>query len=159
MELGDLLEMDFPARPAHASSIPAGLTKALGVTPTEVFDSEEDLLVVLESEDAVRAVRPDFDALARLECRSVIITSKGERSDFVSRFFAPRVGVNEDPVTGSSHCVLVPYWAGVLGKNELHAFQVSKRGGELFCTYAGARVKIAGKAVLYMQGTVTLPNA
>ena len=152
----DLLEMDFPARPAYAQSPSAGLKEALGVSPQEIFGSAEDLLVVLDSEKIVREVKPDFIALDRVACRGTIITARGDRSDFVSRFFAPRVGIPEDPVTGSAHCVLTPYWAGVLRKTDLHAFQVSKRGGELFCTHAGERVKISGKAALYMEGTITL---
>jgi PhzF family phenazine biosynthesis protein len=156
VERGALLDMDFPARPAHAMTSPAGLKEALKVELKEVFGSEEDLLVVLDNEKAIREMQPDFGALNRVECRGVIVTAKGDRSDFVSRFFAPRVGIPEDPVTGSAHCVLIPYWAGVLRKNDLHAFQISKRGGELFCANAGDRVKIAGKAVLYMEGTITV---
>ncbi|MFZ2631540.1 MAG: PhzF family phenazine biosynthesis protein [Desulfosalsimonadaceae bacterium] len=152
----DLLEMDFPSRPVYARTPPDGLKEGLGILPEEVFDSEEDLLVVLDSEKTVREVRPDFAALERVVCRCVIITARGDRSDFVSRCFAPRVGIPEDPVTGSAHCVLIPYWAGVFGKNDLHAFQVSKRGGELFCKLAGDRVKISGKAVLYMEGAITI---
>jgi PhzF family phenazine biosynthesis protein len=152
----DLLELDFPARPASARTPPAGLRQALGIAPKEVFGSAEDLLVVLESQKAVQEVKPDFGALERVACRGTIITARGDQCDFVSRFFAPRVGIPEDPVTGSAHCVLIPYWAGVLGKNDLHAFQISKRGGELFCTHAGNRVKFSGKAVLYMEGTITI---
>lgn len=151
---GDLLEMDFPARPAHRRAAPAGLAEALGVTPCEVLDSAEDLLVLVESEAVVRAVRPDFAALARIECRGVIVTAPGEGCDFVSRFFAPRVGIAEDPVTGSAHCVLTPYWAAVLGRDRLQARQVSQRGGELFCRNAGDRVAISGRAVLYLTGTI-----
>jgi PhzF family phenazine biosynthesis protein len=146
--------MDFPAIAAHIISHPAGLTDALGVTPQETLGSAEDLLVVLDTDLTVREVQPDFLALARIECRGIIITARGERCDFVSRFFAPRLGVQEDPVTGSSHSVLAPYWAGRLGKDDLHAFQVSKRGGELFCTHAGERVKISGQAALYMEGMI-----
>ncbi len=152
---GDLLEMNFPAIASHAISPPAGLDDALGVTPKETLSSVEDLLVLLDSEKAVRVVQPDFPALARIACRGIIVTASGDKCDFVSRFFAPRIGVPEDPVTGSSHCVLAPYWAGVLGKNDLHAFQLSKRGGELFCTNAGDRVKIFGRAALYLEGTIT----
>ena len=163
---GDLLEMDFPARPAHETAPPSGLEEALrGENPPEspfakgglcrkIFGSAEDILVVLEDEKAVRALQPDFQALMKVKCRGVIVTARGERSDFVSRFFAPRVGVPEDPVTGSAHCVLIPYWAGVLGKNVLQALQVSKRGGELFCESRGDRVRIAGKAVLYLEGAI-----
>ena len=152
----DLLEMDFPARPVFVRTPPAGLNEALRVTPQEIFGSAEDLLVVLDNEKTVREVEPDFVALERVKCRGTIITARGDRSDFVSRFFAPRVGIPEDPVTGSAHCVLIPYWAGMLDKNVLHAFQVSRRGGELFCTNAGARVRISGKAVLYLEGTITI---
>jgi PhzF family phenazine biosynthesis protein len=153
---GDLLEMDFPAIAAHIITPPAGIKEALEVAPQEVLGSAEDLLVVLDSEKTVREVQPDYLALARIECRGIIITAQGERCDFVSRFFAPRLGIPEDPVTGSSHSVLAPYWAGKLGKSDLHAFQVSKRGGELFCTHAGERVKISGQAALYMEGTITI---
>ena len=153
-----LFEMNFPARAPHAISPPAGLKEALGVTPRETLASVEDLLVVLDGEKAVRDVQPDFPALAQIACRGIIVTAGGNQSDFVSRFFAPRLGLPEDPVTGSSHCVLAPYWAGVLGKNDLYASQLSKRGGELFCTYAGNRVKISGKAVLFLEGTIMITH-
>jgi PhzF family phenazine biosynthesis protein len=152
----DLLEMDFPSRPAKSRTPPIGLKEALGVVPKEILGSVEDMLVVLDSEKAVRDVQPDFSMLDRIECRGTIVTARGDRSDFVSRFFAPRVGIPEDPVTGSAHCVLIPYWANVLHKNDLHAFQISKRGGELFCTFMGERVKISGKAALYMEGTIMI---
>jgi PhzF family phenazine biosynthesis protein len=151
-----LLEMDFPARPAFMMNMPAGLAEALRVKPQDVFGSEEDLLVVLDSESTVRAVQPDFAALNAVTERGVIITARGKKSDFVSRFFAPRVGIPEDPVTGSAHCVLVPYWSGVLGKSDFHAFQVSRRGGELFCRNLGERVMICGRATLYMKGSINL---
>ncbi len=131
-------------------------TEALGVSPVAVLGSAEDILIVLDSEKAVQEVKPDFRALEQVECRGTIVTARGSRSDFVSRFFAPRVGVAEDPVTGSAHCVLIPYWANVLGKKELYALQLSKRGGELFCVDAGERVKISGRAVLYLEGTITV---
>jgi PhzF family phenazine biosynthesis protein len=153
--VGELLEMNFPARAPRAISPPTGLKDTLGIAPRETLSSVEDLLVVLDSEKAVRAVQPDFPALARIDCRGIIVTAAGNQCDFVSRFFAPRLGVPEDPVTGSSHCVLAPYWAGVLGKKDLHAFQLSKRGGELFCTYTGDHVKISGRAALYLEGTIT----
>ncbi len=153
---GDVLEMDFPARPASPQVAPDGLSRALGVTPEKVYGSEEDLMVLLDSEKAVVEVQPDFSVLEQIDCRGVIITAQGEGCDFVSRFFAPRVGVPEDPVTGSAHCVLIPYWEKVLNRKHLHARQVSKRGGELFCRLVDDRVKISGKAVLYLEGTVTL---
>jgi len=152
----EVLEMDFPARPAYARTPPEGLSHALGVTPKKVFGSAEDLMVILDNEKVVLEVQPDFSALEQLDCRGIIITAQGDRSDFVSRFFAPSVGIPEDPVTGSAHCVLIPYWATVLGKKELYALQVSKRGGELFCGFADERVKISGKAALYLEGTITI---
>jgi PhzF family phenazine biosynthesis protein len=151
-----LLEMDFPSRPVHSMNPPSGLKEALGVSPLAILGSAEDLLMVVDSERAVRELKPDFSALERLECRGTIVTSRGTQSDFVSRCFAPRFGVPEDPVTGSAHCVLVPYWSRELHKKNLHAFQVSKRGGELFCVDAGDRVKISGRAVLYLEGVVTI---
>jgi len=151
---GRLFEMNFPARPARPCRAPSGLADALGVRPLEVLDSEEDLLVVVDSEAAVRAVRPDFAALNDVTERGVIVTARGEKSDFVSRFFAPRVGIPEDPVTGSAHCVLIPYWSALLGIEHLHAYQVSARGGEIFGRNAGERVKIAGRAALYLKGSI-----
>jgi PhzF family phenazine biosynthesis protein len=153
---GENLEMDFPARPAYSQDPPDGLSHSLGVAPEKVYGSEEDLMVVLDSEKAVVEVQPDFAALEQMDCRGIIITARGDHCDFVSRFFAPRVGVPEDPVTGSAHCVLIPYWAAVLDKKELYARQVSKRGGELFCGLADARVRISGKAALYLEGTIMI---
>ena len=151
---GELLEMDFPALPARPVATPAGLAEALGVEPRQVLESAEDWLVVLDDEAAVRALKPNFPALEKMPCRCAVPTARGNHSDFVSRAFAPRLGIPEDPVTGSSHCVLTPYWAEVLGKDELHAFQVSARGGELFCRNAGARVKLAGRAAVYLEGLI-----
>lgn len=153
---GEILEMDFPARPAYPTDPPDGLRQALGVAPENVYGSEEDLMVVLDSEKTVADVQPDFAALEKVDCRGIIITARGGHCDFVSRFFAPCVGIPEDPVTGSAHCVLIPYWAAVLEKKELYARQVSKRGGELFCGLAGDRVRISGKAALYLEGTITI---
>ncbi|MEE9913629.1 MAG: PhzF family phenazine biosynthesis protein [Deltaproteobacteria bacterium] len=152
----DLMEMDFPARSARPMGAPAGLAAALNVKPVDVFSSEEDILVLLDSEKTVRQAAPDFAALEKIPCRGVIITAPGGQSDFVSRFFAPRVGISEDPVTGSAHSVLIPFWAEKLRKNDLYALQVSARGGELFCGHRGGRVTIAGRAVLYMEGTITV---
>ncbi len=153
---GDLFEMDFPSRPPTSERSADEIREAICVLPLKVFGSEEDLLVIIEDEQSVRDLRPDFTALGALQARGVIVTAKGEKSDFVSRFFAPTVGVPEDPVTGSSHCVLVPYWAGVLKKSDLHALQVSRRGGELFCQYRKDRVSIAGRAALYLEGTIAI---
>ena len=151
---GDLFEMDFPALPAKPVEPPAGLAAALGVAPRAVLASVEDWLVVLDDEAAVRGLKPDFAALERMPCRCVVPTARGTAVDFVSRAFAPRLWIPEDPVTGSAHCVLAPYWAAVLGKNELHALQVSARGGEVFCRVAGPRVKLAGRAVVYLEGVI-----
>jgi PhzF family phenazine biosynthesis protein len=151
---GDLFEMDFPALPAKPVEPPAGLAAALGVAPREVLASVEDWLVLLDDEAAVRGVKPDFAALEQMPCRCVVPTARGRNVDFVSRAFAPRLGIPEDPVTGSAHCVLAPYWAGVLGKDELHALQLSARGGEVFCRCAGQRVKLAGRAVVYLEGVI-----
>ncbi|NLV30323.1 MAG: PhzF family phenazine biosynthesis protein [Acidobacteria bacterium] len=153
---GDLLALDFPARPVLGAIGARDLEAALGLLPLEAHTSAEDLLAVLDSEQTVRRLDPDIAALGRLPCRGVIVTARGDRCDFVSRFFAPRVGIPEDPVTGSAHCVLIPYWAAKLGKGSLHAFQVSRRGGELFCENRGGRVAISGRAALYLEGTIRL---
>ena len=153
---GDLIRLDFPVDvPRPVAPLP-GLQQALGITPQEVLTSRIKYLLALASEAEVRVLAPDFAALAQLEHGGVIVTAPGADCDFVSRFFAPRLGVPEDPVTGSAHCVLVPYWAARLGKNELHARQLSPRGGELFCEAHGARVWMAGRAVKYLEGFIDL---
>jgi PhzF family phenazine biosynthesis protein len=152
---GDVLAMDFPARPPLPCTVPPSLAGALAVRPFEVLCSE-DYFVVLPSEEDVRSVDPDMGLLKKVDLRGVIVTAKGKNADFVSRFFAPKVGVDEDPVTGSAHCALIPYWSGKLGRKDLLAHQVSKRGGELFCKDQGDRVVIAGRAVAYMEGTITI---
>jgi len=149
-----LLEMDFPMMTPTPQETPKGLADALGHPPLEVFGAERQLLAVFADERTVREIKPDFNLLARYEF-GTIVTAPGDRCDFVSRYFAPNVGIPEDPVTGSAHCVLVPYWSERLGKKQLHARQVSKRGGELFCEDRGERVTIAGRAVLYLEGTIT----
>ena len=153
---GDLLEMDFPARAPSRERVHRRLADALGRSPAEVLGTTSDLLVVLEDERAVRELKPDFPLLMQVERRESIVSATGEKCDFVSRFFAPHLGIQEDPVTGSAHCVLVPYWAKRLGKKRLHALQVSKRGGELFCQDRGDRVTIAGRATLYLEGAITI---
>ncbi len=146
--------LDFPSRPGEAAEAPAGLIEALGgAEPKEIYKSR-DYMLVYESEADVLAIQPDFNSLMKIDTHAVIVTAPGDRSDFVSRFFAPEVGVPEDPVTGSAHCTLIPYWAEKLGKNDLFARQVSQRGGELYCEMRGDRVKIAGDAVLYMKGEI-----
>ncbi len=152
---GDLLELDFPSRPPNPCAVPEGLYESLGLTPGAVLKAR-DHLIVLDSEAEVRALQPDFNAFAKVDVFSAIVTAPGDSVDFVSRFFSPFAGVPEDPVTGSAHCTLVPYWAGRLGKSALHALQVSRRGGELFCEDRGARVSIAGRAVKVLEGSFLL---
>jgi PhzF family phenazine biosynthesis protein len=152
---GDLLSMDFPSRPATPLPVPAGLAEALGRTPVETGLSR-DLMAVFGSEDEVRGMKPDFARLEELPYFAVIVTAPGREADFVSRFFAPRGGILEDPVTGSAHCTLIPYWSRRLGKTKLHARQVSARGGELYCENQGERVTIAGRAVRFLEGAIFL---
>ena len=152
---GEWFEMDFPALPATPVQTPAGLAAALGVEPRQVLASTDDWLAVLDDEAAVRNLKPDLAALKTFNCRCVVPTARGDEVDFTSRAFAPRYGIPEDPVTGSAHCALAPYWAGVLGKDELRAFQVSARGGEVRCQVAGDRVKLAGQAVVFLEGTIS----
>ncbi len=150
---GERLTMNFPSRPPQPCGETPALVKALGGNPKEVL-AARDYMVVYETEAEVRALEPNMERLAELDRFAVIVTAPGEKSDFVSRFFAPAQGVPEDPVTGSAHCTLVPYWSKRLGKPDLHAFQVSKRGGELWCSDKGDRVSMSGRAVLYLQGRV-----
>ena len=151
----NLLVMDFPSRKPVATEIPEGLIEAIGKTPKEIWKSR-DLLLLYETEEDVLSLQPDFALLNKIDCFGYIATAKGNKVDFVSRFFAPKEGINEDPVTGSSHSTLIPFWAERLGKNELLARQISKRGGELFCKLLGDRVEIAGNAVLYLTGSIEL---
>jgi PhzF family phenazine biosynthesis protein len=147
----DLLTLDFPARPAAACPAPADLIEGLGGTPTSTAKAR-DYLGVFETEQIIRDLRPNMSALMRLDCLGIIVTAPGEDCDFVSRFFAPLAGVPEDPVTGSAHCTLIPYWAQRLGRSQFRALQVSQRGGELFCQDRGERVGISGRAVTYATG-------
>jgi len=150
---GPNLSMDFPSRPGAPCESPDAMLAGLGLESAEVYKAR-DYLVVLESEAAVRAIRPEFAKLMEVDTFGIIVTGPGNESDFVSRFFAPRMGVPEDPVTGSSHCTLIPYWSKRLGKSKLTARQASTRGGELSCEDLGARVTIAGRAVLYLEGSI-----
>jgi len=153
---GDLLVMDFPTRRAKQTGVVTGLADALGAEPEEVYGAR-DILAVFATETLVRTLAPDFAALEKIkDAFAVIVTAPGDTVDFVSRFFAPKAGIPEDPVTGSAHCTLVPYWSARLGKQKLHALQVSARGGELFCADKGERVSMAGRAVLYAQGELAL---
>jgi PhzF family phenazine biosynthesis protein len=156
---GDILTLDFPVRPVSPVEAPEGLFEAIGGKPKEVLKAR-DFFLVYETEQEVLNLKPDFSALQKIaarlkiEAHGFIVTAKGDSSDFVSRFFAPDVGVLEDPVTGSSHCNLIPFWAERLGKEKLFARQISARGGELFCELKGDRVKIGGNAVLYLKGEI-----
>ena len=152
---GDRLAMDFPAAPPEPCAEPDGLAAGLGRAPDAVLAAAQ-YLAVFSTEAEVCAIEPDFARLAGLDRLAVIVTAPGEETDFVSRFFAPKVGIPEDPVTGSAHCVLVPYWAKRLGKPRLTAHQVSARGGELWCEDRGERVVIAGRAVKYLEGIIEI---
>lgn len=149
------LVLDFPATPPSPMDTHEGLIQGLGMRPKEVHKSR-DYLALFESEADILSLKPNFDILGKLDCIGVIVTAKGKNSDFVSRFFAPAVGINEDPVTGSAHTTLIPFWAERLKKNVLHAFQLSERKGELFCELADSRVKIGGNAVTFFIGEITL---
>jgi predicted PhzF superfamily epimerase YddE/YHI9 len=155
-QLGEWIAMDFPARPVLSASAPPGLLEALGGPPVTVGRTAHDYLVELASEAAVRELRPDFARLATLPVRGVIVTaaSDGGEFDFVSRFFAPGAGVMEDPVTGSAHCSLGPYWAGRLGRRELRGWQASARGGEVMVNVGEERVELRGRAFTVWQGAL-----
>jgi PhzF family phenazine biosynthesis protein len=155
----DLLTMDFPTRAPEPVEPDAALLAALGGNPCEVL-AARDYLVVYETEEEIRALAPDMGALARVDRFAVIVTAPASAAshgcDFVSRFFAPAQGVAEDPVTGSAHCTLIPYWALRLGKTRMVAHQVSRRGGELICELLGERVRISGRCALYLEGVIKL---
>jgi predicted PhzF superfamily epimerase YddE/YHI9 len=148
-----LLSMDFPSLPPKPCTPPDALLKGLGMEPVETLCSEDYMAVFAEPGDVV-GLKPDMMMLRTLDLRGV--TAKGKDVDFISRFFAPKYGIPEDPVTGSAHSTLIPYWAKHLGKSKLHAHQLSQRGGELFCEDMKKRVKISGNAVLYFKGSIYL---
>jgi len=155
---GDLLILDFPSnKPEPVEMLPCQLKNGLGKEPAALY-SARDLLALYENEEDILSIEPDFEALSEVlntaDCLGMIVTAPGRESDFVSRFFAPLAGINEDPVTGSAHTILVPFWAERLGKKKMHAFQVSRRRGELFCELMGDRVLIGGKAVTYLKGEI-----
>lgn len=151
------LEMDFPGRPAEPCAPPPELVEGLGIEP-EAAAASMDYVAELADEDAVRSLAPETRALERLDRRGVIATAPGRDVDFVSRFFAPKLGVPEDPVTGSAHCTLTPYWSGRLGKERMHARQVSRRGGDVWCVDRGERVTLGGTAARYLEGVITVPG-
>lgn len=151
----NLLEMDFPSQPPVNCEIPQQILEAFDESPVECLQSE-DYIIVFENEEAVLNANPKLSLLSELDLRGVAITSKSGKYDFITRFFAPKYGINEDPVTGSAFTQLIPYWANKLNKQSLSAKQVSKRGGEIECVYSGDRVLISGKAAKYMAGTIEI---
>jgi PhzF family phenazine biosynthesis protein len=156
-EDGGLLALTFPRRPGRTAPVPDAVARAVGRAPDEALLAR-DWLAVLSSEDEVRALRPDLDAVATLPGHGLVVTAPARTAgiDFVSRYFAPQAGIAEDPVTGSAHCTLVPYWAARLGKRRLEALQVSRRGGRLSLEDGADTVRIAGRAAEYLTGTVEL---
>lgn len=145
--------MDFPARPSERIVAPSGLAQAMGATPAEVFVNAFNLMAVFASAAEVRGLSPDMGAVAALGRDGVIATGPGDKGyDFVSRYFAPAKGIPEDPVTGSAHCMLAPYWARRLGKTDLRAFQASARGGAVDCRVVGERIELEGACVFYLEG-------
>ncbi len=156
---GDLLVLDGPELKPLPTDIPVGIEDALGLTVKEALEGGGDLVLVVADEDAVRDCRPDMRALARFEHRGIVITAPGREVDFVSRFFGPRVGVPEDPATGSAHCVLAPFWGERLGRREMSAAQLSARGGEIHCRLREGRVEVAGRTRRYLDGRIRLPRS
>jgi len=151
---GDKYTLDFPSRPPQIVTAPPHLIESLGgKAPVEILKSR-DYFLVYETEQDIRDMKPDFNLMGKVDTVGVIVTAKGDSVDFVSRFFAPSAGINEDPVTGSSHCNLIPYWAAKLGKDKLHAYQISSRKGELWCENKRERVLMSGKAVTYLKGEI-----
>lgn len=152
----DTLILDFPTSTLNETELPAALQGKLGKT-VYVAEAGENLMVVFMSRADVADFTPDFEAIAAISQQGLLITAPGDQTDFVSRYFAPKVGVPEDPVTGSTHCALIPYWAERLKKNKLTARQLSARGGNLFCSYHGERVHIGGHAILFAEGHLYVP--
>lgn len=150
---GSLIVMDFPSRPPAATEVPKQLLEGLVDKPEQVLKSR-DYFVVYESQDQIERLQPKFDLLAQVDGTGIIVTAKGKEADFVSRFFAPQSGIDEDPVTGSAHCTLIPYWAEKLGKTSFRAIQLSQRRGELLCQLLGDRVSIAGNSATYLHGEI-----
>jgi PhzF family phenazine biosynthesis protein len=152
----DLLWLDFPAGFCEKASIPSKLKDAISDQAIEAWAARDYLMAVYESEDIIRNMQPDFNILKQLPYHAIIVTAKGKEEDFVSRMFAPAIGINEDPVTGSAHTVLTPYWSQKLKKVHLSARQISERGGELRCILSGDRVEIGGQAVTYLIGEIVV---
>lgn len=154
------LELDFPSDVLEQTDLPEALIQGLGVVPAEVWKGKTDYMLVFDDQAQIEALQPNFNWVARVEARGIIVTApaKDDKVDFVSRFFAPQSGVDEDPVTGSAHTSLVPYWAKRLGKKTLVGHQISRRGGMVYCKHQGERVKLAGKSSLYLKGDILLED-
>ncbi|MBT8239318.1 MAG: PhzF family phenazine biosynthesis protein [Croceitalea sp.] len=150
----DMLQLDFPRDRFHQVEAPKGIIEAVGLEPLEVYLGKTDYMLIYKSQKAIESIKPNFHLLDQINCRGVIVTAPGDQVDFVSRFFAPLCGIPEDPVTGSAHTTLTPYWSKVLGKKALKAHQLSSRGGQLYCEDHGELIKIAGKAVPYLIGEI-----
>ena len=151
-------ELDMPASTLNATNCPSCIEEAIGVSPSEVY-FDNDYLIVLEDEDFIKELQPNFNKFQELTERGTILTARSKESDvdFVSRWFGGKdIGIDEDPVTGSAHCLLTPYWSSKLSKNTLKARQVSPRGGDLICSMAGSRVKVSGKACVYLKGDIRI---
>jgi PhzF family phenazine biosynthesis protein len=154
---GSLLAMDFPALPPwDCLQPPDALLEGLGLRPTAVVQIQDNYFAVFDSEEKIRSIHPDFARIESLHPAGVAVTAPGNDCDFVSRYFVPSYGIPEDPVTGSTHCSLAPYWSGRLGKTNMHARQVSKRGGEMWCQVQGERVILKGNAVLVTRGEILI---
>jgi PhzF family phenazine biosynthesis protein len=153
---GKSLVLDFPAAQIDSAIITKELSTSIGRLPMAAYKSEQKLMALFEDEKIIRNISPDFEKLRNLDFMGVIVTAPGDKVDFVSRFFAPRVGINEDPVTGSAHTVLIPFWADRLGKEKMKALQISARTGELDCELKGNRVLIGGNAVTYLTGEIEI---
>jgi PhzF family phenazine biosynthesis protein len=155
-KVGDKLRLDFPADFAQEVEPVDVFAEALGAQPAKTLKGRTDYLLLFDSEETIRTMKPNFHLLYQTDARGIMVTAQGDSVDFVSRFFAPGVGIDEDPVTGSAHTTLIPFWANRLGKTELTALQLSARGGQLWCTLSGERVFIAGKAVTYLRGEIEI---
>lgn len=153
---GDLIVLDFPASKMSEIEVPENLQTAFNIQPKKCVKGRDDLMLIFEKEEDILNLKPDFQKIIQSKTRGVIVTAKSEKYNFVSRFFAPAVGVNEDPVTGSAHTILIPFWSNELRKNEMIAKQISGRGGILYCKNLGDRVEIGGKAVTYLMGEITV---
>ncbi len=150
------MTMDFPTDETASLRSIAEINEAIGLTPIKTIKGKTDYLLIYNSQHEIEAIAPNFYLLDKLDCRGVIVSAPGDEVDFVSRFFAPQCGIPEDPVTGSAHTTLTPYWAKVLGKTKMTAKQLSTRGGDIICEYLGKRVKISGKAVPYLIGEIEI---